>query len=74
MSTAVVWRKSSYSGSDADSCVEITVRLMPFSFGIPRPWTALSSPYPPEPGKLHRLRHHRRLRPELRRAGVELLL
>lgn len=25
MSTAAVWRKSSYSGSDADSCVEITV-------------------------------------------------
>ncbi|WP_033027672.1 DUF397 domain-containing protein [Streptomyces rimosus] len=25
MSTAVVWRKSSYSGSDADTCVEIAV-------------------------------------------------
>ncbi|MFH8405117.1 DUF397 domain-containing protein [Streptomyces sp. NPDC018019] len=25
MSTAAVWRKSSYSGSDADSCVEIAV-------------------------------------------------
>ncbi|WP_053201938.1 DUF397 domain-containing protein [Streptomyces rimosus] len=26
MSTAVVWRKSSYSGSDADTCVEVAVR------------------------------------------------